>query len=1545
MAGEFAGGRGPAGSGGGPAAGPGAVRAASLADRFGALDRERRVALLRRLVAAGKVQSVPAVVPPRGADGPVPLSPAQQDLWVYDSLYPGTGALNLCAAYHFDGPVDPEHLAAALTHVRAQHDVLRARITGEPGQLLLEFPETGPLVLEREDLRGSGRDVAAAFDAFRRRPFDLAGDHLMRARYVTTGPDRSTLMLGLHHIVTDWWSFDVLQAEFAEAYRAVRDGRPPALARPAVQYADFASWQGELAESGVLDARLDFWREYLAGPPGPLTVPGGPSGRPGAGVAQVRFRLEEPVARAVRALARERRASVYVVLMAAFAVLAHRLTGAGDLVLGTPTANRSARGLERVIGYVMNAVPTRWRIRPGDSFEEVLAGFTADFPRLMAHADVPVGRIVSAVAPERDAGRSPLFRWVFMHLARQRSVATLREFSRPERIHTGGEHDLVAVVRDAEDGSEAMDASFEVRAELFDPALVERWADCFAQLLREVTRAPGTAVDDLVLLPPGERDRLLAAGRGPAAPAPSSLPDLVARRAAGEPGAVALEAPELSLTYAGLSDRTDRLAALLVRHGAGPHRRVALLLGRGPLAVVAALAVQRAGAAHVPVDPDYPAARVRATLADARPALLVTDDPEAAARALKDAVGAADVPVLVLDERAYDEEPLPRRESASGHPAYVIYTSGSTGAPKGVVVPHAGIAALAGSLCERYGLGPDSRVLQLGSPAFDIWIGELCMAFGSGGTLVLPGPGALAGPELARVLTERAVTFTMLPPSVLATLPEGPYPALRALATGAEACPPGLVERWSAGGRRVHNAYGPTESTVAATLSGPAVADGTAPPLGTPVAGTRAYVLDARLRPLPAGVRGELYVAGEGLALGYHGLPGATAERFVADPFGPPGARMYRTGDLVRLRADGALDFLGRADDQLKVRGLRVEPGEVAAAVAAHPAVDRAVVAGHGSRLVAYVTLRQAGVGPGELLARAAALLPAHLVPSDAVVLDALPLLPNGKVDRAALPAPGPVVPGARRPATGREEALCALFAEVLGLERVGAEDDFFRLGGDSIMAILLAGRARAAGLAFGPHDVFLARTPAGLAVAAREARTPAAAGWAEAGRLPLTPVMRWWREQGGDRSAFTQSMLFPVEPGTGEERLRAAVAGLAERHGSLRIRLLPGDEELEVAEPGVLVPEFVRVDASGPQDLRELAAGRARAARLDPYTGPALRAAWLDAGPDRPGGLLLTAHHLAVDGVSWRVLGPDLALALAGGEPPAPGLPFRAWALLLRQEALHEDRAEEETAWWEGGLAGPEARIAGGRGAGGTRATVDSELDPELTGAVLGRVPHAFHCGPDAVLLTALATACARWRGDGGGLLVNLEGHGREELSEPVDVSRTAGWFTTQYPVRLDPGDAATGPGEALKRVKEQLRAVPRGGLGWGLLRYLNPGTAPRLAALPVPDVRFNYLGRLSGSDVAGGELLGGDPDGVPLGHALEVDVVAVDGRLCATWSYPRGLLDAAEVERLAALWGAALADLAAHAADPEAGGHTASDFPLVDLSPEQLDALELDL
>ncbi|MGW3957944.1 condensation domain-containing protein, partial [Streptomyces sp. NPDC004752] len=852
--------------------------------------------------------------------------------------------------------------------------------------------------------------------------------------------------------------------------------------------------------------------------------------------------------------------------------------------------------------------------------------------------------------------------------------------------------------------------------------------------------------------------------------------------------------------------------------------------------------------------------------------------------------------------------------------------------------------------------------------------------------------GLQPGEPLAGTLKTYGVTHATLPPVVLAAMEadEGLLPGGTLVSAG-EALAGEVADRWSVG-RSLINAYGPTETTVCASMSGPVTA-GTVPPIGRPVDNIRLYVLDAALRPVPPGVLGELYLAGAGLARGYLGRPGLTAERFVACPFGGPGERMYRTGDLARWRRDGQLEYAGRADDQVKIRGFRIELGEVEAVLARHETVGQVAALVREDQpgvkhLVAYVVPSPgAEAVASRLRAQVAESLPDYMVPAAIVVLDAFPQTPNGKLDRKALPTPDLSVAAGGRAASGaREEILCGLFGELLGLGPVGAEDSFFDLGGDSIMSIQLVSRARQAGLAVTAQQVFEHKSPAALArvaVSTGQQAAGALTAGSGVGRVPATPIVHWLRERGGPVGRFHQSMLLHTPADLTQDQLTDAVQALLDRHDALRARLLREDDwALEVPEPGTvsaaaLIRRTVLPGASDKMLRAAIAANAESAAgRLDPDAGVMLQAVWFDAGSDGSGRLLLLVHHLVVDGVSWRILVPDLAAACAalarGEQPTLPPVatPLRVWAAALAEAAAGRSG---ELDLWRSQLAGGDPilgsrRLDLARDTFATERTLERRLSTEHTSALLTQVPAAFHTNINDVLLTAFTVAVADWRerrGRGGdpAVLLDLEGHGRQDIVPGADLSRTVGWFTSLHPVRLDPGSAlragfwkgGAAVGEVLKGIKEQLRAVPDGGIGYGMLRHLTPATL--LPHSSPPQLGFNYLGRFPAADGAGqpwtaapeADALGGGSDpGMPLTHEVELNAVTEDGpdgpRLVATWSWARDLFTKAEVADLADTWSRVLAVLAEHARVPEAGGRTPSDLTLVSLSQAEIDLLEAD-
>ncbi|MER7970635.1 AMP-binding protein, partial [Streptomyces sp. NPDC096080] len=882
------------------------------------------------------------------------------------------------------------------------------------------------------------------------------------------------------------------------------------------------------------------------------------------------------------------------------------------------------------------------------------------------------------------------------------------------------------------------------------------------------------------------------------------------------------------------------------------------------------------------------------------------------------------------------------------HPAYVIYTSGSTGRPKAVLVPQRAIVNLFtahhAALHTPAAAAVGGRALRIGHAwptAFDASWQPMLWMFAGHELHLVPEDVRRDPAALRAFLAEHAIEFIELSPSLLGELvAQGDdwQAELKVLGVGGEAVPPDLWRTLRAtDGLSAHNLYGPTECTVDSADCDLALGD--RPAIGRPVGGATLYVLDGHLNPVPVGVDGELYIAGAGLARGYLGRPGATADRFVADPFADrPGARMYRTGDIARWTGGGLVECLGRVDDQVKIRGYRVEPGEIETVLLDHPLVDRAAVvvredAPGVRRLVAYlVTAADApdAAGTADLLRRdVAAVLPDYMVPSAFVTVDGFPLTLNGKLDTAALPPPAHTAgPAAQPPRGPDEERLAALFAQVLGLESLGVHDSFFALGGDSIVSMRLVAQARAAGLALSPRDVFDHPTVAALAALARPA-TPRAAADPDAGtgEIPLTPMLAWLTGRGGPLRGLSQARFLRTPPGLDLDGLHRTVQAVLDRHDLLRATLArdgDGTWRLRAAPPGsARVADQVRWIDAGTLDHTAMGtlvpdAFDDLVAELDPATGAVARFLWFDGGADREGRLLVVLHHLVTDAASWGVLVADLAAAWEGTTLSPPGTSFKEWAEGLRAEAT-APRRTAELPFWRRMSDRPEPVLGAHR--------LDPSTDTRDTVRRHWTTHPADLTGPvQETLLTALALAVPDWRralgrpGPDASVLIALEGHGREEQLLPgADLSATLGWFTSVFPVRLDPGDGP--PEDRVRRISDQLAALPDKGVGHGLLRHLNPETAAVLAELPEPQIEFNYLGRMTlgerrdsavftSAPETGAMGSGADP-GTPAPYPLVVDAVLTDGELSLCWQWPERLFTEDEIQLLAGLWTAALEPL----------------------------------
>ena len=1012
----------------------------------------------------------------------LPLSYAQHRLWFLHQLEGASAAYNIPIALRFSGPLDRAALEAALGDVVERHEVLRTLIqelSGIPHQHVLASADARPLL----GMAGIAEAaLQAALDAAARQGFDLANEIPLRACLFVLAPQEHVLLLVVHHIAADGGSLAALSRDLAAAYAARRSGAAPGWAPLPVQYADYTLWQRQLlgAETDPESrtaGQIAFWKAVLADLPEQLELP---TDHPRPLVASYRgdkvpFRIGAELHQRLLGLARDSHASLFMVLQAGLAALLTRHGAGTDIPIGSPVAGRGDHALDELIGCFVNTLVLRTDTAGNPGFRELVTRVRAANLRAYAHQDLPFERLVEILNPGRSRARHPLFQVMLAfqnHVDVSLDMPELRVGYQPIAIEAA-KFDLAFIVaeRRTSDGTpDGVDGLLEFRTDLFERRTVARIAERMVRLLGAAAEDPDLKIGRLDLLAPGEVRQILHDWNDSGADLPAAhFPALFEAQAAADPAATALVSAGTTLSYGALNARANQLAHLLIARGIGPEAIVAIALPRSIGMILSILAVLKTGAAYLPIDPRYPADRVAFLLDDATPAAVITDGnivatlPGAVAPLVLDQIETA---AAIAGEPERNPVDADRTAPVSlADPAYVIYTSGSTGKPKAVVVTHAGIASLAATQTERFAITRDARVLQFSSPSFDASVMELLMAYGTGAALVLPPPDAiLAGETLAGTLNGQRISHALISPAALATVPSGAFPWLRTLIVGGEACPADLVARW-AGGRRMVNAYGPTEITAAATISDP-LAGAAIPPIGRPVRAARVYVLDSMLQPVPTGVPGELYVSGPGLARGYLNRPGLTAERFVANPFGAPGSRMYRTGDLVRWRADGSLDFLGRTDEQIKIRGFRVELGEVEAALRALPGIARMAVIVRedkpgDKRLVAYLVPASDQLPePAWLRQRLLAILPEHMVPGAFVALPALPLTASGKLDRRALPAPDAIAPTAGRPPrTPTEAALCQLFAETLGVASVDIDSSFFDLGGHSLLAIRLGRR------------------------------------------------------------------------------------------------------------------------------------------------------------------------------------------------------------------------------------------------------------------------------------------------------------------------------------------------------------------------------------------------------------------------------------------------------------------------------------------------------
>ncbi|MFC5286433.1 amino acid adenylation domain-containing protein [Actinokineospora guangxiensis] len=1214
--------------------------------------------------------------------GGFPLSFAQEQLWFLDQLRSGATEYLMHWAYRLRGPVDTGALASALTEIAARHEVLRTRyesVDGVPVQVI-DPPGPAPLAVVAVDGEAGVRELGAADVAT---PIDLRAAWPWRVTLASYGPDESVLMFAVHHIAFDGWSIGVLADELSTLYAAFLAGEPSPLPELEVQYVDYVEWQRDWWESpdGGLRKQQKYWSERLAGL-APLELPADrprPATWEPAGDS-VEFTVPAELAAAVTAVGRRHDATPFMTLMAAYQLLLSRYARTEDVAVGVSIAGRAQVELESLAGLFLNTVVLRTDLAGEPTFGELLARVRNTALDAFGNQDVPFERVVNALAPERDLSRNPVFQVAFgLHNQRRTPLALAGvEVEKWPGSWQTSPFDLSLHFAEQPDGS--LFGTMNFPTALFDRARVERMAANYTRLLAEAAAAPGTPVGALEIMAEAEVEQLLAWNTAAAARPEATLPELVAAQAAATPDAVAVIEAGATLTYAELMGRVEPLAAALRARGVGPEIPVGVAMERGADLVTALLAVWTAGGVYVPLPPDHPADRLAAVAADALPALVLTHE------ALRDLIPGA--PVLTIDGDWDTGLALERPALSGANAAYVIYTSGSTGKPKGVVIPHEGIRNRVLWAVESHGLGAADRVLQKTTIGFDASVWEFAAPLVCGGTVVMAPPTAHKDPAvMVAAVAEHGVTVLQLVPSVLRMVAEEPKlaecTALRLLCSAGEPLPTALCATvLDAVAVEIVNTYGPTECSIDATAWPHTAAEqAEIAPIGAPLPNMAAYVVDADDRLVPLGVPGELCVSGVGVARGYLGRGDLTAEKFGPNPYSAtPGGRWYRTGDLVRRRADGDLEFLGRIDHQVKVRGVRVEPGEVEAALRAHPDVEAVTVTAHRTdtgdlELVAY-TVSRSGVGTDALRDHLAELLPAPMIPAFFVALEALPLNASGKVDRAALPAPGlpePVADGDRvEPRTATEQAVARVMGEVLGVESVSASDDFFALGGHSLLAIRLVLKLRREfDLELSVGELFAERTVEKLAAfidhQAGAAKNIPIATVDRTGALQLSfgQERMWFLDRlEPDSAEYIVPLAFRLHGPFDVVRFRAAVDLVAARHEILRTRHLGESDPVQVIDPaGPVAFEFVD---PGTPELARAAIDRASAVPFDLAAEHPIRVTVARA-EDTDHFVAVTLHHIAFDAWSMGIFLRDLGTAYRDpaalpAPPAAQYADFGAW-------------------------------------------------------------------------------------------------------------------------------------------------------------------------------------------------------------------------------------------------------------------------------------------
>jgi non-ribosomal peptide synthase domain TIGR01720/amino acid adenylation domain len=1526
------------------------------------------------------VHASESAITPVGRDGDLPLSFAQQRIWFLHQMDSQNPAYNESPTIRLTGSLNIEVLEQSLNAIIERHEILRTTfpmIDGKPIQKILPSLQINLLVVNLQDLPSNQIEEIIAQEL--QKPFDLTQAPLVRFTLLDLGQESYILVPVIHHIIIDGWSKGIFFKELSYFYQSFLSKTPVNLPQLPIQYADFAVWQRQWLQGEILENQLNYWQKQLADAPPLLELPTDQP-RPSIPTFQghtLNFQIDPDLTDKLKTLSQRSGVTLFMTLLATFTTLLFRYSHQEDILIGTPVANRNRQEIEPLMGFFVNTLVMRNSLQGNPTFWELLQQVRQSVLGAYANQDVPFEQVVDVLQIERSLSYNPLFQVMF---ALQN--APLGDLNLPglkatslavENVRVKFDLSLVLEETETEKGT-YLEGFWEYSSDLFTAERITRLVGHFQTLLKGIVTNPQQQVGELPLLMEAEKQQLLVDWNQTESPYPKNkcIHQLFEEQVTKNPDAIAIIYEQESLSYQQLNQKANQLAHYLQSLGVKPDELVGICVERSPLFIIGILGILKAGAAYLPLDSNYPLERLIYMLQDSGLSVLLTQENVA------NNISFTAIQTIKLDHDwpiiSQQDTVNPISDVKPENLAYIIYTSGSTGKPKGVLIAHKGVCNLITQERQLFDIKPQSRILQFASFSFDASVSEIFMALLSGASLVMGNSDSLLpGENLLNLLKKQKITLTTLPPSALTVMPPEKLPHLQTLIIGGEASSAELLSKWCQN-YNLFNGYGPTESTVCTTFA-LIQSPEQKPFIGKPIGNLQVYILDPNLNPVPIGVNGELYIGGEGLAKGYLHQPTLTQSKFIANPFGnDSNSRLYKTGDIVRYSSDGNIEFINRIDNQVKIRGFRIELGEIEAVLTQHPQVRKGIVIVREDelgtkRLYAYIIPETTELTSGELRLFLQNKLPHYMLPAFLIFLEAFPLTTNGKIDRRALPEPEIKLDNTTNkviPSTEIEKTLADIWQTVLGLKQVSINDNFFELGGDSILAIQIIAKANQAGLQITPNQLFSHQTISQLATVTEIAPVTETMQGLVIGNVPLTPIQQWFFEQNlPEPHHFNQAMLLEVGTNLKPDLLKTAIAKLLDHHDALRLRFIKQDGKWQQYNSDDWHNfTFEVIDLSSLSDQEQLTTlttiidQQQRSFNLE--KGPLVAVVYCQLTNSIK--LSIVIHHLAVDGVSWRILLEDLATAYQQLEKgQTPQLPpktssFKDWAEELQIYAQSPELKAPLDYWLIRDFSALSSLPRDYQG-DVTANTVASAkilsfcLTESQTRSLLQDVPQAYNTQINDVLLTALIQTFADWT-NFSALLLDIEGHGRENLVNSLNLSRTVGWFTSIFPVYLTL-ETINHPGESLKSVKEQLRQIPRRGVDYGIGYYLNSDLTiqSHLRNAPKPEVGFNYLGQFTEDQIAevGWQFSKESSASIhsPLGqrsHLIEINSLIVSGKLEIEWQYSENFHQKTTIENLAHTYQKSLEALINHCLSVE-GGYTPSDFPDADLNQTELDELLLEL